>query len=134
MNNTNQSLSWAGKGLKSLNEEFVEKPQNIIHLALSQNQLKTGKDLGKFSSLKTLVIDQNFLYTLADVPVLPYLDTLSANKNQFKDLEEFLEHSAVKFPSLTNLSLMKNPLMPHFIGEAAYYQFRLRVTKKLVNL
>jgi hypothetical protein len=45
------------------------------------NQLKTGKDLGKFENMRTLVLDNNFLYTLNDVPKLANLDTLSANKN-----------------------------------------------------
>lgn len=31
------SLNWSGKNLRSLNEEFVEKPLSIIHLDLSMN-------------------------------------------------------------------------------------------------
>ena len=65
---SNGSLNWSGKNLKSLNEEFVEKPLSIVHLDISMNQLKTGKDFGKFANIRTLVIDNNFLYTLVDVP------------------------------------------------------------------
>ncbi len=84
--------------------------------------------------MRTLVLDNNFLYSLNDVPKLANLDTLSANKNQFKDLDEFLENAAAKFPSLTNLSLLKNPLMPYFIGDAQYYNYRVKVCKKLPHL
>jgi hypothetical protein len=49
-------------------------------------------------------------------------------------LDEFLENASVKFPSLTNLSLLKNPLMPYFIGDAQYYNYRLKVCKKLPKL
>lgn len=58
------NLNWSGKNLKSLNEEFVDKPSNVIHLDLSMNQLKTGKDFGKFQNIRTLVIDNNFIFTL----------------------------------------------------------------------
>jgi hypothetical protein len=77
----NGSLNWSGKNLKSLNEEFVDKPSSVYHFDISMNQLKTGKDLGKFENMRTLVLDNNFLYTLNDVPKLANLDTLSANKN-----------------------------------------------------
>lgn len=63
--------------------------------------------------------------------MLPELNTLSANKNNFKDLDEFLVECCVKFPKLTNLSLLKNPLCPFFVSEEEYYKYRMKIIKKL---
>jgi len=81
MEGSQSTLCLSGLNLKSMNERFIEHPEEIEHLDLSMNQLKTGKDLGKFPKLHTLIIDNNFFHTISDIPVLKSLDTFSANKN-----------------------------------------------------
>ena len=46
--------------LKNLNEDaFINSPHNILHLNVSNNLLSKGVDFLMFSSLRTLIIDNN---------------------------------------------------------------------------
>ena len=81
---------------------------------LTCNKLDDAEELASFVNLKTLIVDDNRFQTLDSFPVFNHLETFSANKNDFYDLQEFIEGSATKFRNLKNLSLLKNPLNPFF--------------------
>jgi Leucine-rich repeat (LRR) protein len=131
---SNLTLSLAGKNLKSLNEEFIENRTEIEHLDLSLNRLKFGRYMTKFPNLKTLIIDGNRYSTLEDFPELKSLVTFSAMKNNFVDLEIFLEQCKLRFPNLQNLSLLKNPCCPFFEGEDKYHNYRVTIVRKYPKL
>lgn len=61
-----------------------------------------------------MVIDDNKFTALTDFPVFKYLETFSANKNNFTDLTVFLTDALDKFGQLKNLSVLKNPFNPFF--------------------
>lgn len=90
--------------------------------------------MGRFKNLRTLIIDNNYIASLEEFPIMLNLTTLSANKNQFKDLDSLLDEILNKFPSLYNLSMMKNPMCPFAIGDEGYYKYRLKVCKRLHNI
>ena len=93
------SLSLADRDLTDLSDPIIEKelllikkqPSDILHLDLSNNSLKFGEELKPFNNLKTLIIDNNFFYSLEEFPKMTGLETFSANKNQFSNLNIFLE-------------------------------------------
>jgi hypothetical protein len=60
MQSKTTTLNLSNKKLKSLNEEFIEHPDDVIHLDLSMNNMKSGRDLGRFKNMKTLILDNNF--------------------------------------------------------------------------
>ncbi|CAD8143082.1 unnamed protein product [Paramecium octaurelia] len=127
-------LILAGKKLKDLSEYTQIQNNEIKHLDISNNLLKSGKEFAYFQNLETLIIDNNYYFNLNDFPQLPQLVTLSANKNNFNNLEIFIEDCQSKFPKLTHLSLIKNPICPMFIGEEEYQTYRSTLIKQLRNL
>lgn len=109
-------LSLVDKDLKSIKEKDKENAKNIQHLDISFNQLSDGSEFNPFINLITLVIDDNAFSSLKGFPILKYLETFSANKNNFSDLGSFLEDTGDRFANIRNLSLLKNPLNPFFEG------------------
>ena len=109
-------LSLVEKDLKSIKEKDKENAGKIQHLDVSFNQLSEGSEFNPFVNLVTLVIDDNCFHTLKGFPVLKFLETFSANKNNFSDLAAFLDESNDRFGNVRNLSLLKNPLNPFFEG------------------
>ncbi|CAD8141403.1 unnamed protein product [Paramecium pentaurelia] len=125
-------LILAGMKLKDLSEQTQQLQQNIKHLDVSSNLLKSGKDFNMFPNLETLIIDNNYFFRLDDFPILPNLITLSANKNTFNNFDMFIQHCKEKFPKLTHLSLIKNPICPMFTqGEEEYVNYRAKFIQEL---
>ena len=56
-------------------------------LDLSCNELRSLKRLGAFTCLYELVLDNNLLGDVFDLPSLPWLRTLSLNKNRISNLD-----------------------------------------------
>lgn len=104
------------RNLKTLTDKQIGNGINIKHIDLSCNQLCRGIDIKPLVNLVTLVIDDNQFTTLTDFPILTYLQTFSANKNNFTDLTVFLGEALDKFGQLKNLSTLKNPFNPFFEG------------------
>lgn len=127
-------LSLVGKDLKSLSERNIGTGVNIQHLDVSANQLNRGIEFNPFTNLVTLIIDENLFSNLTDFPLLKFLETFSANKNNFSDLPLFLEEAQDKFGNLKNLSLLKNPLNPFFEGEHKYNIYRDHILVKFGDL
>ncbi|CAD8054668.1 unnamed protein product [Paramecium sonneborni] len=127
-------LILAGKKLKDLNEFTQTQNNEIKHLDVSSNLLKSGKEFVSFPNLETLIIDNNYYFNLNDFPQLPKLVTLSANKNNFNNLEILIDECKLKFPKLTHLSLIKNPICPMFNGEEEYQTYRTTLIKQIRSL
>lgn len=136
------TLSLADKEINDLAEPFVldelkklkKEPSDILHLDLSNNNLKFGEELKPFSNLRTLIIDNNYFYSLDEFPKISTLETFSANKNQFSNLNIFLEIFSKKFPNALHISLLKNPLCPFFDREEDYEKYREKVMNKLPKI
>lgn len=74
------------------------------------NFLKSGSEMQPFaSSLKTLIIDNNYFFQLDDFPVMPNLQTLSANKNNFNNLEMYVLSSIIAQASSSNAKSNSHP-------------------------
>ena len=127
---SNLSDEKVAQELKKLKIDYTE----IYHLDLSNNNLKFADDLKPFSNLKTLIIDNNYFYSLEEFPKLSFLETFSANKNQFSNLNIFLEIFSKKFPNALHISLLKNPLCPFFTSEEDYEKYRYRIMNKLPKI
>jgi len=74
------TVNWSSKKLKSLSEEFITEPENVRHLDVSNNLLKSGRSLARFGNLQTLIIDENPINNLNEFPNLPSLELLSIIK------------------------------------------------------
>ncbi len=136
------SLSLADRDLTDLSDPIIEKElqrlkkqsSEILHLDLSNNSLKFGDELKPFPNLKTLILDNNYFYSLEEFPKINSLETFSANKNQFSNLNIFLELFSKKFPNALHISLLKNPLCPFFDREEDYEKYREKVVAKLPKI
>ncbi|CAD8144143.1 unnamed protein product [Paramecium pentaurelia] len=125
-------LILAGMKLKDLSEYTQEPQPTIKHLDVSSNLLKSGKEFSMFPNLETLIIDNNYFFRLDDFPVLPFLITLSANKNTFNNFEMFIQHCKDKFPKLNHVSLIKNPICPMFTqGEEENIIYRAKFIQEI---
>lgn len=120
-------LNLVDRNLKQITQNEIGNGINIKHIDVSCNQLTRGIELKSLVNLVTLVIDDNKFYVLTDFPVFSYLETFSANKNNFSDLSMFLSEAFNKFGRLKNLSTLKNPINPFFEGEEKYNIFRDQV-------
>ncbi|KAL4482770.1 hypothetical protein ABPG72_022330 [Tetrahymena utriculariae] len=129
------TVCWNSKKLKSLSEEFVTDPKAIKHLDVSNNLLRTGRSLERFVNLVTLIIDENQISNLQEFPQFQSLECLSLIKNQIQDLDEFIQLCKSKFPKLSNLNLMKNPVCPtFFLQEEEYHNYRQQLVKNISTL
>ena len=103
------------------------------------NELEDGRNLRKFPILHTLVLDDNSLESLDTIPNLPKVHTLWLNNNSFSDLPSLVTDLAVKFPSLKELSMIRNPACPGFSSltkneERENKRYRLYTIAHLPNL
>merc|ERR1719445_780121 len=91
--------------------EFTIAPKNaqyIKHLDLSYNLLQKADGLQRFVGLRELILDNNMLSDIK-LPLLPFLHTLSLNKNRVHDLDMLLDTLSKFTPLLEFLSLLGNP-------------------------
>ena len=85
------------------------------------------KELGRFTNLKTLVLDHNNFTNMRYFPELPQLETLSLAYNSVRDLESTLTTIHTKYPCIKHLNFIKNPINPMFSGQAQKYdEFRAK--------
>jgi len=133
-----KQLSYVGAGLTSIPEDLIQKfGSSIESLDLSNNEIAHVKNLGGFANLKNLVLDNNKLESNQEFPKLQYLHTLWANSNDIDDIKSFLDGIATQLPSLTYLSLLKNPACPnYFVGKEQqdYQRYRYYVLYRLPSL
>ncbi len=135
-------LSALGADLGSL-EKLPAKAKGaaggFTKVNLSFNSL-TGDSLGElaqFTSLETLILDNNDIQSLAQFPPLPHLTTLWLNKNCLDDIQAVLTVLSRTCPRLTYLSLLGNPCAPSELtgaSEAEYSRYRILVKHRFPTL
>ena len=104
---------------------------------MSFNALESLEFVNGFAGLESLVADSNAVGSRQAWSAKPTLTTLSVNGNKIDDLEQFLGCVREAFPSLTFLSLLKNPCCPnYFVGkdQQDYNRYRLFVVSMLPGL
>lgn len=89
-------------------------------------------NLEYFSSLKTLILDNNKITSLTFLPKIPSLETLWLNNNRITDLDSLLD-TLENYSNLEYLSLLGNPCCP-FKDQTDYQHYRLWVLYRLKNL
>lgn len=119
-------INLSGQELTKLPADFVEKHgSTCTRLDLTENKITSGEGFAGLEALETLILDKNGIEELSDWPRMPSLKTLWLNNNSIHDINETLEVVSRKFPSLTYLSMLKNPAVPNMYfsdGEAEAYQ------------
>ncbi|XP_018413660.1 PREDICTED: leucine-rich repeat-containing protein C10orf11 homolog [Nanorana parkeri] len=108
-------------------------------LDLSFNLLQSLDGLEGFHCLEELILDNNQLGNHVCFPLLQFLHTLTANKNQLTELDYFLDSLSASAPSLEYLSLLGNQACPNELvstekDEDDYQRYRYFVLNKLPNL
>lgn len=137
---TNSQLFYIGQDCRVIPDalgEYYGDP--CRRLDLSFNCISNLNGLQKFKNLEELILDNNQLDDNARFPFLPYLRTLSLNKNKIKDLEGLLDKVASHLPALRYLSLLGNPACPTQLSclendEEDYQRYRFRVIYRLPKL
>lgn len=134
-------LSLAGKGIDHIPDKAAERlGARLTSLDLSDNVMRDFRSFRHFHRLTDLVLDRNGLTVaaLGGCPPLRSVDTLWLNNNEIDKLEEAMDVFCRCFPSLTYLSMLKNPAVPNMYfsdGEAeAYRNYRLYVIHRMPAL
>lgn len=128
-------LSLIGQDITEFNVAPNDAHQ-VFHLDLSYNLLEKADGLKRFVGLRELVLDNNRLNDLP-LPLLPFLHTLSVNKNRLWDLGALLEKLTKCTPQIEYLSLLGNALCPNELvsgDEEDYQNYRYCVINKLKYL
>ncbi|XP_066456472.1 leucine-rich melanocyte differentiation-associated protein isoform X2 [Eleutherodactylus coqui] len=108
-------------------------------LDLSFNLLRSLEGLEGFVCLEELILDNNQLGNHITFPMLPYLHTLTLNKNNISELDCLLDTLATSVPALEYLSLLGNQACPNELvsmekDEDDYQRYRYFVLNKIPNL
>jgi len=131
-------LSCVGQDLKLVPPWLQTKYGDLTSVDLSYNGITVLDSLEGFTKLESLVVDSNCLEAKQDrLPRIPTLTTLCVNDNNIVDIDQWLTCVATCFPSLTYLSMLKNPACPnYFIGkdQQDYARYRLFVLHRLPGL
>eukprot|EP01156_Anaeramoeba_ignava_P015156 Anaeramoba_ignava/a611850_31.p1 GENE.a611850_31~~a611850_31.p1 ORF type:complete len:278 (-),score=113.27 a611850_31:317-1150(-) len=142
-----EELSYAfekGK-LTIISQDLEEIPITIIRqfalktteLNLSHNELNKLDGLEQFTSLKSLVLDNNQISSNTSFPKIRSLETFWINRNQIDNLEKFISAMKISYPNLTYLSMLGNPACPNFFTGKDYddyKRYRLFVISELPKL
>jgi len=130
-------LSIVGADITRVPDDIEKYALGIKKLDFSWNAIENLEHLDAFVELTHLVVDNNQLTESQVFPQLRNLNTLWVNNNNISDLERFLTEVAAKCPSLTYLSMMKNPACPnYFTGKDSddYRRYRQLVLARLPKL
>ncbi|KAF4525099.1 hypothetical protein B566_EDAN006321 [Ephemera danica] len=108
-------------------------------LDLSFNCLTSLAGLERFTGLQSLVLDNNMLPDSFHLPRLPYLHTLSLNKNKLSDLDTLLQQVSNHAPHVRHLSLLGNIACPNQLSDESkdeddYRRYRYYVLYRLPEL
>ena len=138
----NLELTLSGRELQELPVELIaQHAPHLVKLDLSDNKLRTLGRLPPLPRLHTLLLDKNKLSSIAALQStgsLPSLTTLWLNNNQLSDLAGVLDLLSVVAPSLSYLSMLRNPCVPDMYGREeeaeAYQRHRWLVVRRLKQL
>jgi hypothetical protein len=125
--------------LHDLPQTVMSVAGDVVEANFSFNTIdaQTLGALAPFRKLEVLVLDNNELASLRELPSLPALKTLWVNNNAVDDLEETLNVLSRQCPQLEYLSLLRNPCCPNeLIGkqETEYRRYRLYTKYRLPTL
>ncbi|KAJ5080306.1 leucine-rich melanocyte differentiation-associated protein [Anaeramoeba ignava] len=129
-----EELSYAfekGK-LTIISQDLEEIPITIIRqfalktteLNLSHNELNKLDGLEQFTSLKSLVLDNNQISSNTSFPKIRSLETFWINRNQIDNLEKFISAMKISYPNITYLSMLGNPACPNFFTGKDYDDYK----------
>ena len=110
--NEGKELSYAFTPLEVIPEPQSDTAARITHVDLTETGIKSLDNLGRFSTIETLIVDKNALQDIKSCPILPTLETLWCNNNNITDLSTFMDDVNQRFPNLKYLSMMRNPACP----------------------
>ena len=112
---------------------------DLCKAELTNQHLKSLEKLphDTLNNIETLILDNNNLTSLENLPLMKSLKTLWVNKNNIVSLDQLLTLVSVKFPSLSYLSLLWNPCAPSELNgatNAEQTRYRARVLYFLPQL
>ncbi|KAM9324983.1 leucine-rich melanocyte differentiation-associated protein [Gastrophryne carolinensis] len=143
---TGDQVSYIGKDCTEIPQFLASKyGRHAKRLDLSFNLLQSLNGLEGFQCLEELILDNNQLGNCVSYPSLPFLHTLTINKNQisflinYVELDHLLDSLAASAPALQYLSLLGNQACPNELvssekDEDDYQRYRYFVLNKLPNL
>lgn len=130
-------LSFAFKNLETVPQAWVRAHKTATHLDFSHNHISDCAFLGGFDRIEFLNLDDNQLTAHSSLPVMPYLHTLTVNKNNIQNLHLWLATVGSCVPNVRHLSMLANEACPNFFngGTAQQYkEYRLLVISRLPQL
>lgn len=133
-------LCYCGQNCRRIPEALGKLYGTKVHcLDLSFNELASLRGLEAFSDIRELVLDNNQLGDSIVFPEMPYLHTLSLNKNKICDLETLLLQIRNKTRILNYLSLLGNKACPNQLSceennDEDYKRYRYFVLYHLPDL
>lgn len=135
----NLELTLSSRSLRSVPIDLISTHSNdIVKLDLTDNQLTDLTELPYMPRLHTLILDRNKFNSLNQITVMKSLTTLWLNNNQITDLTQLIDCLTRGCPSLTYLSMLRNPCVPDMYlneSEADSYQlYRYYVIHRLTSL
>lgn len=96
--------------MRKFPRRLVESLRNdITHLDLTANKIRSFEFLSAFKNLKSLVVDENINMDMESFPQIGRLELFYANKCNIEFPRSFILRVSVVFPSLKYLSMMSNP-------------------------
>jgi hypothetical protein len=135
----NLELTLSSRSLRSIPIDLISThSHDIVKLDLTDNHLSDLTELPHMPRLHTLILDRNKFHTLNQTIVMKSLTTLWLNNNQFNDLTSLIDCLTKCCPSLTYLSMLRNPCVPDmYLNESeadAYQLYRYYVIHRLTSL
>lgn len=129
-------LVLAGRGLRSIPIDLLTagERQRVKHMDLSFNEIVRVENLHELPNLETLVLDNNQLSGQQGFSKSKNLKTLCLNHNELEDLKVLIDSVAACYPSLTHLSMLRNPACPNFffgMDDDDYKKYRCYVVYRL---
>lgn len=126
MDGTTENLS--GQGIKDINDIWdmiTETADYVTTLDLSNNYLRDFNIEVNFLSLKVLLLDNNMISSLGMFPIIPSLENLGVNNNNFSNLADFISSLQEKFPSIVSVNTLRNPMNPGIDKGNAYKDYKI---------
>ncbi|XP_022919411.1 leucine-rich melanocyte differentiation-associated protein-like isoform X2 [Onthophagus taurus] len=133
-------LCYSGQKCHKIPETLVKLyGAKVYTLDLSFNELVTLRGLEGFPLLRELILDNNQLTDNIILPYMPYLQTLSINKNKITDIEGLLIKIRHNLPAINYLSLLGNKACPNQLSDISndeedYQRYRYHVLYHLPKL
>ncbi len=105
--------------LALIQRESIPGAVPVISLDLTQSYLNKNitflRYLESLTHLETIVLDKNELDSLIGFPPILSLRCLWVNNNCISDLVQFIDNVSYLFPSLEELSMLRNPACPGYM-------------------